>query len=128
MEILRINTEICLQPHQMFAEGTSDIKPTKEDIEYFLKSEKLNAFNIEIFYDGMQCFWRWRCDIKSDNNSTIEQIKQEIASIELEISKFWNNDNHSAGLRAKKGLSKIKKLSEIEIKRISNGKRQISKR
>ena len=63
MSIDRKNTEILDQKHQMYAEGTSDIKPTAKDIELFLKHEGWDIYNLDIFFDSMQGFWRWNCDI-----------------------------------------------------------------
>lgn len=63
MAVERKNTEILDQPHQMCAEGTDDEKPKIEDIEVILKNEGWGVFNVDIWFDTMQGFWRWNCDI-----------------------------------------------------------------
>lgn len=63
MTLERKNTEIFDQAHQMWAEGTSDDKPEINDIKILLKSENWNIYNIDIWYDTMQGFWRWNCNI-----------------------------------------------------------------
>ena len=60
----RVNTEIRDQtPDLMVAEGTSDVEPKAEDIKLLLLSEKWECSNIGIWFDNMQGFWRWNCDI-----------------------------------------------------------------
>ncbi len=63
MTVERKNTEIRSHQHLMDAEGTSDIKPKAEDIKALLLSENWESSNIEIWFDNMQGFWRWNCDI-----------------------------------------------------------------
>jgi hypothetical protein len=63
MTVKREETEIRNQAHEMWAEGTSDVEPKKEDIEALLKKEGYTAINIDTGYDGMQGFWRWDCEI-----------------------------------------------------------------
>jgi hypothetical protein len=62
--VTRELTEIADQAHQMWAEGTSDEEPTKDEIVELLKKEKWVAKNIDVFMDTMMGFWRWNCDIE----------------------------------------------------------------
>lgn len=63
------NVEIRNQPHLMAAEGTDDKKPVgKEIVEYLLKRGYISN-NIDIWFDNMQGFWRWNCDIKPKGNT-----------------------------------------------------------
>lgn len=66
MTVKRENTEIRDQPHEMWAEGMEEAtdKPESRDIEYLLNNESFQAFNIRIWFDDMQKYWRWNCDIK----------------------------------------------------------------
>ena len=61
MTVTRRNTEI----RDMYndAEGTSDIEPIIDDIKSLLKIENWEGYNIDIWFDDMQGFWRWCCDI-----------------------------------------------------------------
>lgn len=63
MTVERKNTEIRDQQHLMDAEGTSDVEPKSEDIKMLLLSENWECSNIDIWFDNMQGFWRWNCDI-----------------------------------------------------------------
>ena len=63
MTIERKNTEIRDKKHLMDAEGTSDIEPKAEDIKSLLRLENWECSNIDIWFDNMQGFWRWNCDI-----------------------------------------------------------------
>ena len=64
MTVTRENTEIRDQtPDLMVAEGTSDVEPKSKDIKELLLSENWNSSNIDIWFDNMQGFWRWNCDI-----------------------------------------------------------------
>lgn len=67
MTVTRENTEIRDQVHEMWAEGTGDIEPVTTDIETLLNNEGYQASNIEIWYDDMQGFWRWNCNIKKQD-------------------------------------------------------------
>lgn len=58
------NTEIRPQEHEMWAEGTSEIKPLKYDITQLLRKKGFVGKNIEISFDDMQGIWRWGCDIE----------------------------------------------------------------
>jgi hypothetical protein len=61
MTVSRKDTEIFSQAHEMYAEGTSDTEPTKDEITELLSEESWEAYDIEIFYDNLQGFWRWYC-------------------------------------------------------------------
>jgi hypothetical protein len=63
MTVERKNTEILDQAHQMWAEGTSDVEPKANDIEKLLKDENWNIYDVDIWLDNMQGFWRWSCKI-----------------------------------------------------------------
>ena len=63
MTIDRDHTEIRDQAHLMDAEGTSDVKPKDVDIQTLLGAENWCADEIDIFFDDMQGFWRWSCNI-----------------------------------------------------------------
>lgn len=61
------NTEIFDQPWKMWAEGTSifDLqKPLESCIYAVIESQGFKAKNIEIWFDDMQMFYRWNCDIE----------------------------------------------------------------
>lgn len=64
INLLRENTEIRNQKHEMWAEGSCDNEPNEIEISEFLKTlgYKSDCFNIE--YDKMQSVWRWNCDIE----------------------------------------------------------------
>lgn len=62
--VTRENTEIRTHAHLMDAEGTADTKPMKSEIEFLLSKEDYNAKDIEIWFDNMQGFWRWNCEIE----------------------------------------------------------------
>ena len=47
----------------MIAEGTCDLQPNKNDIVVFVQKQNYCALNIEIWFDNMQGFYRWNCDI-----------------------------------------------------------------
>lgn len=64
MTVTREETEIRDQAHEMWAEGTSDEMPASSDIETLLKNEGYFASDIERWFDDMQGFWRWNCNIK----------------------------------------------------------------
>lgn len=61
--LLRNNTEIRDQVHEMLAEGSCDDEPTKEEVIDFLKTLGWIGKCIDISFDGMQNVWRWNCDI-----------------------------------------------------------------
>ena len=63
MVISRENTVIRDQEHLMNAEGASDIEPTENAIRRLLVEELWCASEIEIWFDTMQGFWRWSCNI-----------------------------------------------------------------
>jgi hypothetical protein len=48
----------------MWAEGTSDVEPKANDIEKLLKEENWNIYDVDIWFDYMQGFWRWNCKIR----------------------------------------------------------------
>lgn len=50
-------------PHKMWAEGTSYDKPLKHDVNQMLNGMGFNYKNLNIFFDELQGFWRWSCDI-----------------------------------------------------------------
>lgn len=64
MTVTRENTEIRDQSHEMWAEGTSDTDPHASDIKTFLEEYGYEASNMDSWYDSLQGFWRWSCDIK----------------------------------------------------------------
>lgn len=61
--LLRENTEIRDQQHEMWAEGSCDDEPTKEEVIAFVKTLGWVGRCVEISFDGMQTVWRWSCDI-----------------------------------------------------------------
>ena len=61
--LLRENTEIRDQSHEMLAEGSCDDEPTKDEVIKFLNSLGWVGKCINISFDGMQNVWRWNCDI-----------------------------------------------------------------
>jgi hypothetical protein len=63
MTVNRELTEIFDQIHQMYAEGTSDLRPTTTDINQLITECGFVPKNIDIFYDQFQAIWRWGCDI-----------------------------------------------------------------
>jgi len=67
MTVDREHTEIFDQPHQMWAEGTEVSRmhnaPTAPDIRKLLESEGWKAYEIDVWYDTLQGFWRWLCKI-----------------------------------------------------------------
>lgn len=68
MTVDRKHTEIFDQPHQMWAEGTSigngeGTMPEEQDIRRLLGNEGWEAAEIDIWFDGLQKFWRWNCKI-----------------------------------------------------------------
>lgn len=58
-------TEIESQAHKMWAEGTSDEEPTKDEIIELLKKENWLAKDIDVWMDTMMGFWRWTCNIEA---------------------------------------------------------------
>ena len=69
MTVERKNTEIFDQKHQMWAEGTSDVEPLEKDIKNLLGGEKWSSDKINIWFDNMQGFWRWNCNIINNNKN-----------------------------------------------------------
>jgi len=63
MELDRNNTEVRSQKHLMDAEGTSDKKPTALAVQILLSKEGWCCSEIDIWFDTMQGFWRWSCEI-----------------------------------------------------------------
>ena len=68
MTVDRQHTEILDRPDQMWAEGTSiefgeDFKPKANEIETLLKAENWLMYDLDIWYDNLQGFWRWSCKI-----------------------------------------------------------------
>ena len=61
--ISRSDIEIKDQPHQMWAEGCHDDKPSSEEIISILNVEGFESKGIEIWEDTLQCLWRWHCEI-----------------------------------------------------------------
>ena len=61
--LLRENTEIRDQQHEMWAEGSCDDEPTKEEVIAFVKTLGWVGRCVDISFDGMQTVWRWNCDI-----------------------------------------------------------------
>jgi len=55
--------EIRDQPHEMWAEGTSDLHPSLADIEVAINNRGYSASNIGITRDDMQGLWRFTADI-----------------------------------------------------------------
>ncbi len=62
--IHRENTEIRNQSHEMWIEGMEDDKPTEDEIIDFVNGLGYATLKIEIWYDSMQCIYRWYADIK----------------------------------------------------------------
>jgi hypothetical protein len=70
MTVDREHTEILDRPDQMWAEGTSinfgdsnEFKPKANEIENLLKAENWLIYDLDIWYDNLQGFWRWNCKI-----------------------------------------------------------------
>jgi hypothetical protein len=61
--LLRENTEIRDQQHEMCAEGSCDDEPTKEEVIAFVKTLGWVGRCVDISFDCMQTVWRWNCDI-----------------------------------------------------------------
>ena len=59
----RIETEIFDQSYKMWAEGTSDFKPTEELVSNHIAGYGFISDEIDIWYDNLQHFWRWNCKI-----------------------------------------------------------------
>lgn len=59
--------EIFDQAYMMYAEGCQYDKPTEVDVSLAVSHAYYYAYNIEIFFDDLQKFWRWTCDIKRTN-------------------------------------------------------------
>lgn len=60
----RENTQINDQTNNPWAEGITTMKPVEEYIRWMLASEGWIAGEIDVFYDKLQGFWRWECDIE----------------------------------------------------------------
>ena len=58
-----MEAQFYTQAHQMYLEGTSYEKPTDDEVLIEALNHKYGAFNIDIFYDSMQNFWRYYADI-----------------------------------------------------------------
>jgi len=56
-------TEIRDQAHEMWAEGTSEEMATASEIEAVLNSQGYTGLMFDAWFDTMQGFYRWRCDI-----------------------------------------------------------------
>ena len=56
--------EIRDQKHLMNAEGSSDIKPTKEAVIEAVRKSGYTALNVKIFFDNFQNMWRFNADIR----------------------------------------------------------------
>ncbi len=55
--------------------------------------------------------------------SKYEALKELVASIEVDIDKFYNKGNKAAGTRIRKSMQDIKKLSQdirMEIQQVKN--------
>ena len=70
MTVDRKHTEILDRPDQMWAEGTAiwfgksdKFKPKANEIENLLKAENWLIYDLDIWYDSLQGFWRWSCKI-----------------------------------------------------------------
>lgn len=50
-------------PNGDYAEGTSDTEPKPQEISDLFKYDNLEITNIQIWFDNLQHFWRWSCDI-----------------------------------------------------------------
>ena len=59
------NTEIEDQAHKMWAEGTADNEPTIYAVQVWMEYLGWNVKGIDIWFDKMQGFWRWSCDLVS---------------------------------------------------------------
>ena len=51
------------QQHEMLVEGTSDFKPTENEIMEHGAKKGFFVTDIEIWFDSMQGFWRWNGNI-----------------------------------------------------------------
>jgi len=58
------NTEIRSQPHEMSAEGISDELATIWEIEEILNTHGYTGDYFAAWFDRMQGFYRWNCEIK----------------------------------------------------------------
>ena len=63
MTIERKNTSIFDTTDDKSAEGTSEKKPNVKDIEALLKAENWLVYDVDVWFDSMQGFWRWDCNI-----------------------------------------------------------------
>lgn len=63
--LYRKNTEILDQAHQMRAGGTSDEPINHDEVMELLAKENYFAKDIESWFDSMQGFYRWECNIIS---------------------------------------------------------------
>ena len=61
--------EIRDRPSQMWAEGTSDIRPTLDDIFDKIEERGFNAWEVKVWFDHMQGFWRFSADIRPSNQA-----------------------------------------------------------
>ena len=59
-----IYLEIRDQPHQMWAEGSSDKEPTVKKIESMIIERGFKPSKIDIHFDNMMGFWRFLTDIE----------------------------------------------------------------
>ena len=62
-------TEIRSQPHEMWAEGTSEEMATASEIEEVLNTQGYTGNMFDAWFDTMQGFYRWRCNINPLNHA-----------------------------------------------------------
>jgi len=65
--ILDENTELVNDHRGKFAEGRCDLEPDKEDVSDYLLQRNYLSYNIDVFKDNLQGFWRWYADITPTN-------------------------------------------------------------
>lgn len=64
MNVTKENTEIRDKSHEMRAEGSSYECATISEIETVINQYGYTGNNYDSWFDTMQGFWRWSCDIK----------------------------------------------------------------
>ena len=63
----KMELEIREQSHEMWAEGTSDVRPKVDDIVDEIAKRGYAALKVDIVHDDMQGFWRFTADIGRAN-------------------------------------------------------------
>ncbi len=61
MTVSRNTTKIFAKKRQLYASGTSVLKPEESDIEEMFRGDNFDAYNIRVWFDVN--IWRWSCDL-----------------------------------------------------------------